>query len=149
MDTTITTLGTESEWFPDIPIDCVRSLALNTHMGVERALSKRRLQDPEGAKLVVLNYKTTAGAADAILKHKFQITGYAKTYTKRLRIDLALTSGDMAGVHSGAPKKLIYTASAHPLSDLNPDKCGQGIPPRDKQTWAVNMLKQLEKLRKC
>ena len=42
---------------------------------------------------------------------------------------------------------MIYDASPHPLSDLNPSKWGMGTSSRERQQWAITiMLKQLEKL---
>ncbi len=41
---------------------------------------------------------------------------------------------------------MIYDSSMHPLSNLNPSKCGNGMTPRDKHIWAVNTLKLMEQL---
>jgi hypothetical protein len=41
---------------------------------------------------------------------------------------------------------LIFDATPYPLSDLNPAKCGPGTTLRDRQIWAMNLLKQVEKL---
>ena len=41
---------------------------------------------------------------------------------------------------------MIYDAIPHSSSDLNPAKCGLGAITRDRQLWAVNMLKQEEQL---
>ena len=41
---------------------------------------------------------------------------------------------------------MIHDASPHPLSDLKPAKCGIGTALRERQQWAITMLKQLEQL---
>ena len=41
---------------------------------------------------------------------------------------------------------MIYDAAPHPLSDLNPAKCGVGATTRDRQKWAEDMLKRVEQL---
>jgi hypothetical protein len=42
---------------------------------------------------------------------------------------------------------MIYDAIPHASSDLSsPSKCGLGATARDRQLWAVNMLKQMEPL---
>jgi hypothetical protein len=76
----------------------------------------------------------------------FLLTYYTDENTGRLRMDEALTSGRTAGAHQGAKKKLIYDAVPHPLSDLNPAKCGMGATTKERQKRAEDMLKQVEQL---
>jgi hypothetical protein len=64
-----------------------------------------RVQDPEGAKTIVLNYKLAAGAIVAMVKHMFLLTCYNEKHTGRMRLDAALTSGRTAGPQQGANKK--------------------------------------------
>ena len=109
-------------------------------------MSQGRVQDPEGAKTIVLNYNTAAGAVASVIKHRFLPTCYTDENTGRLRLDEALTSGRTAWAHQGAKKILIYDAVSHPLSELNPAKCGVGATTRDRQKWAEDMLKQVEQL---
>ena len=109
------------------------SMALNKHMGAEGAMSPGRVQDPKGAKIIVLSCKTAAGAVATVIKHMFVITCFTEAETGRLRLDPVLTSSKTSGEKSGAKKILIYDASPHSLSDLNPAKCGMGTTPRDKQ----------------
>jgi hypothetical protein len=71
---------------------------------------------------------------------------FHRVETGRLRLDLVLTASRTAGAKPGAKKILIYDASPHPLSDLNPAKCGMGTAPRERHQWAITMLKQLEQL---
>ena len=80
----------------------------------------------------MLNYKTTTGAVAIVVKHIFLLTYYTKDHTERMRLDAALTSGRTVGAQEGAKKKLIYDAISHPLSDLNPAKCGMGGTTRDR-----------------
>ena len=63
-----------------------------------------------------------------------------------MRLNQALTSGCAWGAQPRTKKILIYDASPHPLSDLNPAKCGPETTPRDRQIWATQMLKQVEQL---
>ena len=57
------------------------SMALNNHMGAKGAMSPGRVQDPEGAKIIVLGYKTAAGAVTSVIKHKFVITCFTEAKT--------------------------------------------------------------------
>jgi hypothetical protein len=122
------------------------TMALNKHMGAEGAMSPRRVHDPEGAKIIVLSYKTAAGALASVIKHMFVITCFTEAETGRMRLDLALTVGRATGAQPGAKKILIYDATPHPLLDLNPAKCGPGTTPRERQQWAIHMLMQVEQL---
>ena len=74
----------------------------------------------------------------------FLITCYTEPGTGRLRLDVALTAGDTTGARKGAKKILIYDSVMHPLSSLDPSKCGMGITTRDRATWALTTLKMLE-----
>ena len=74
------------------------------------------------------------------------ITCFTKAETRRLRLDIVLTSDRTTGAKPEAKKILIYDASPHPLSDLNPTKCGMGTAPRERHQWEITMLKQLEQL---
>jgi len=130
--------------FPYNAFDCEQSLELNQHMGAELAMAPGRVNGLEGAKTIVLSYKTVAGAVATIIKHVFLITCYKEDNTGRLRLDATLTLGFTAGAQPRAKTILIYDATPHPVSDLNPTKCGPGTTPRDKQAWASNMLKQVE-----
>ena len=86
------TTNTTADWFPNNPLDCEQDLALNAHLGAEEAMSPRRVQDPKGAKTLVVSYRTRAGATTTIVKRMFQITCYTEPDTGRLRVDPALTT---------------------------------------------------------
>ncbi len=89
-------------------------------------MSPGRVQDPEGAKLLLISYASTAGATAALIKRRFEIIYYTKPDTGRLRVDPSLTAGITGGAHAGARKILIYDAYVHPQSDLDPGNCGAG-----------------------
>jgi hypothetical protein len=110
LEATLRTSCTEADWFPDNQHHCEQNFALNKHLGTEGAMSPGRLQDPEGAKTVVISYASTAGAIAGVIKRKFQITSYTKPNTGRLRVDPSLTTGITRGAHAGAKKILIYDA---------------------------------------
>jgi hypothetical protein len=71
IDVALRTASIEADMFPDNSMDCEQDLALNAHLGAEEAVSPRRVQDPEGAKNLVLTYTTTAGATSAMIKRGF------------------------------------------------------------------------------
>ncbi len=107
-------------------------------------MSPRRVQDPKGAKTVVISNNTTTGAVTSVVKRKFLITCYTEAETGRLRLDPSLIAGQTAGLHTRAKKILIYDTHSHPLSSLDPSNCGLGTTPRDRNTWVINTLKVME-----
>ena len=54
-------------------------------------MSTGRIQDPEGAKHLVISYQTAAGAIAAIIRHKFPIMTYKDALTGRLKVDKEMT----------------------------------------------------------
>ena len=52
-----------------------------------------RVQDPEGAKTIILSYKTAAGAVAAMQRQKLKIVCFTNTHTGRLRVDNPATVG--------------------------------------------------------
>ena len=109
-------------------------------------MSPGRIRDPEGAKTIVVSFNTTAGAITTIVKRRFLITCCTETDTCRLKLNSALTAGDTGGAKKGAKKILIYDSCMHPLSSSDPSKCGPGVTPRERLTWAINTLKLLEQI---
>ena len=55
-------------------------------------MSLGRIQDPEGAKTVVVSFKTAAGAVAAIHKQIYKIVCFGDAAGGRLRVDAAATS---------------------------------------------------------
>jgi hypothetical protein len=120
LDVALRIANTVADWFLENPLNYEQNLALNTHLGAEGAVSPERVQDPEGAKTLVVIYRTTSGATTTIIKRRFQVTCYIEPDTGRLRVDPAFTTGIIRGSHTGAKKNLIYDAFVHPQSDLDP-----------------------------
>ncbi len=55
-------------------------------------MSARRIHDPEGAKTIILSYKTAAEAANAISKQNLKIVYFAYIHTGRLKLDKNATA---------------------------------------------------------
>jgi hypothetical protein len=97
LDTALKAAGTTYDSFPVNPDDYELKLYMDKHLGAEGAMSPGRVQDPQGAKTIVLSYKTTTGAVAIVVKHRFMLTCYTEEHTGRMRLDAALTSGRTAG----------------------------------------------------
>ena len=78
--------GTYLDWFPGDRHTWNQDLRLNTHLGAREAMSTGRIQDPEGAKTVILSFKTAAGAARAISRQNIKLICFADVITGSLRV---------------------------------------------------------------
>jgi uncharacterized protein (DUF1330 family) len=85
--------GTTKEWFPDNRSPCSRDLRINGHLGAGGVMTPGRIQDPEGAKIVVISFKTAAGAVATIHKQTYKIVCSRGTTGGRLRVRTTATSG--------------------------------------------------------
>jgi hypothetical protein len=145
MDAALRTAGTTTDLFPDPAAKCQMNLELNYHLGAEGVMSSGRIQDPEGAKHLVISYRTAAGAIAIISKQKFPIMTYKDALTGKLKVDENMTAGDLRNPSTGTKKLLIYSANMHPRSALNPANCTAKSSPRDRANWIASMLTQLDK----
>ena len=101
-----------------------QDLRLNTHLGAGGAMSTRRIQDPEGAKTIILSFKTSPGVALAISQHNIKLTCFADVLSGRLRVDTYATAGEKQDNNAkGRRMVLIYKTNMHPGSILNPEQC--------------------------
>ena len=80
------------------------------------------IQDPEGAKHLVISYQIAAGAISTISRHRFPLMTYKDALTCRLNVDEKMTPGDLRNPAEGSNKLLIYSANMHPRSILSPAK---------------------------
>ncbi len=87
-------------------------------------MSTRRIQDPDGAKKVIMSFKTAAGAAMAISRQNIKLICFADVTTRRLQVDaFATTGGKQDGSAHGRRMVLIYKTNMHPGLISNPEQC--------------------------
>ena len=99
-------------------------MRLNTHLGTGGAMSTGRIQDPEGAKIVILSFKTTSRSALAISRQNIKLICFADVLTGRLRVDTCATTGEKQDINAhGRRMVLIYKTNMHPGSILSPEQC--------------------------
>jgi hypothetical protein len=84
---------TTRQWFLELRGPCARDNRINTHLGATGVMTPCRIQDPEGAKTVVVSFKTTTGAIIAVQRHTFKIVYFRDPDNGRLRVDSAATIG--------------------------------------------------------
>ena len=95
-----------------------------------------RIQDPEGAKTIVVCFKTAAGDIAAIKRQTLRFVCYTDITSGRLKIDMAATAG---GKHNpslqGRRVMLIYKTHMHPESSLDPEHCTPKSNARARSSW--------------
>ncbi len=80
-----------------------------------------RIQDPEGAKTVVVSFKTAAGAILAVQRQTFKIVSFKDPNNGRLRVDTAATTGGKQDMNKqGLRVILIYKAHMYKEATLDP-----------------------------
>ena len=107
-------------------------------------MSSGRVQDPEGAKQLVISYQTAAGATSAIIRGRFPLMTYKDALTRRLKVEERMRAGDMRQPAEGSKKMLIYSASIHPKSILNPAGCTANFTPKERASWIAATMPQLD-----
>jgi len=104
-------------------------------------MSTGRVQDPEGAKTIILSYKTAAGAVAAIQRHNFKIVCFTDTNTCRLMVDTPATlGGKQDPSKQGRRMILIYKTIMHTSASLNPTQCTQRTDRNARQKWLIPTL---------
>ena len=69
--------GATKEWFLDSRTPCSRDMRINGHLGAGGVMTPGRIQDPEGAKTVVMSFKSAAGTVATIHKQTYKIVCFA------------------------------------------------------------------------
>ena len=85
--------GTIKTLFPIHHGPCDRHYLLNTHVGARGVMTPGRIQDSEGAKGVVISFKSATGAILAVKGQPFKIGCFSDIVSGRLRVDPDATAG--------------------------------------------------------
>jgi hypothetical protein len=108
-------------------------------------MSTGRVQDPEGAKTIILSYKIVACAVATIHRQNLKIVRFVDNNTGRLGVDKHATSGGKQDPSmQGKRMVLIYNTIMHSGSSLNPTQCTQRSDRNARQRWLITTLQQLE-----
>ncbi len=85
--------GATKDWFPERYGQCARDMRINSHLGVGGVMTPGRIQYPEGAKTVIISFKTSEGAIALIHMQTYKIACFKDATRGRLRMDAAATVG--------------------------------------------------------
>ena len=69
LDAALRATGTTTYWSPQPDAPCQKNLELNYHLGADEVMFPCRIQNLEGAKHIVISYKTDVGAVAAIIRN--------------------------------------------------------------------------------
>ncbi len=73
-----------------------------------------RIQDAEGAKIMVISYKTTPGAILAVQRQTYKIVCFKDVTSGRLKVDMDATAGGKQNpTPQGSRVLLIYKTYMH------------------------------------
>jgi hypothetical protein len=68
-------------------------MRINSHLGAGGVMTPGKIQDPEGAKAVIISFKTTSRTFAAIHKQTYKIVYFKDATRGRLRVDVAAPTG--------------------------------------------------------
>jgi len=86
------TSGSLRDWFPAPNGPCNRDARINTHLGAGGVMTPCRIQDHEGAKAMVISFKTTPGSILAVQRQTYKIVCFRDAINGRLKVDLDSTT---------------------------------------------------------
>ena len=103
-----------------------------------------RIQDPEGAKTVIISFKTTTRAVAATHKQTYKIFCFKDATGGRLRVDAAATTG---GKHEpskhGLRSILIYKCHMYTEASLDSERCSHKSDQKARNLWVASQIRQL------
>jgi len=104
-----------------------------------------RIQDPEGAKTVVVSFKTVARAILAVQRQTYKIVSYKDNDNGRLRVDTTSTIGSKHDMNKqGRMVILIYKAHMYTEASLDPERCTHKSDEKARRNWLQTHLRQID-----
>jgi len=104
-----------------------------------------RIQDPEGAKTVVVSFKTATGAILAAQRQTYKIVSFRDINNGRLRVDTAATTGGKQDMNKQGRKViLIYKAHMYKEATLDPERCSYKSDEKARRIWLQTHLRQID-----
>jgi len=85
--------GTPKSWFSAPRDTCERDLRINSHLGTGGYMTPGRIQDPKGAKIVVVSIKTSVGAILAVHRQTYKIVCFQASVGGCFGVDTPTTTG--------------------------------------------------------
>jgi hypothetical protein len=116
------------DWFPGANNTGNMTARINIHLGAEVVMTLGEIQDPEGAKTMVMSLKTVAGATLAVQRETYKITYFRDAASGKLIVDPDATAGGKQNpTLQGHRVFLIYMKNMHTEDTLNLERCAHKI----------------------
>jgi hypothetical protein len=104
-----------------------------------------RIHDPEGAKTVVVSFKTATGAILAVQRKTYKIVSFRDINSGRLRVDTVTTTGGKHDMHKqGRRVILFYKAHMYKEASLDPERCSYKSDEKAMRIWLQTHLRQID-----
>ena len=104
-----------------------------------------RIQGPEGAKTIVVSFKTATGAIIAVQRETFKILCFKDVDNGRLRVDTTATIGGKKNMSKhGRIVILKYKSHMYNEATLNPERCTHTPDDKARRTGLVTHLRQID-----
>jgi hypothetical protein len=78
------TKGITRQWFPEPRGPCSRDIIIISHLGADGNMTPGRIQDPQGAKIVVVSFKNAAGETINVQRQTYKIVCFRDVDNGRL-----------------------------------------------------------------
>jgi hypothetical protein len=134
--------GATKEWFPEQYGPCTRDMRINSHLGAGRVMTPGRIQDPKGAKTVIMSFETTTGAFATIHGQKDTIVCFKDAAMGRLRVnDAATTGGKQDPRKQGLRSILIYKFHMYMEASLDPERYIHKSNQNARNLWVAKQIR--------
>ncbi len=139
-------VGGLQEWIPTTRGPYSRDLRLNTHLGAGGAITQGRIQDPEGAKIIVISFKSATRSIAVTHRQTLKFVCFADTDSGRLVTNTtAIVGGKQNLALKGRRVILIYKTLLHQESSLEPEPCTTRTNAMSRLNWILAHIKQIDK----
>jgi hypothetical protein len=101
-----------------------------------------RIQDPEGAKTVIISFKRAVEGVAAIHRQTCEIVRFKNTSRGRLRVDEATTKrGKWGPAKHDRRSILIYKPHMYTEASLDPERCIIKTDQQARNKWVANHVR--------
>ena len=142
--------GSMKVWFPTVNGPCNKDARINKHLGAGDVITPGRIQDPEGAKNMVISFKTTSGAILAAQRQIYKIVCFRDAISGILKVDQdATTGGKQNSALQGMRVLLIYKPHMHAEATLDPERCAFKTYANTRSKWLIKQIQQVDHHEDC
>jgi hypothetical protein len=104
-----------------------------------------RIHDPEGAKTIVVSFKTTTGAILAVQRQTYKIVCFRDIDNIRLRVDTTTRVRRKHDMHKQHRRVIrIYKAHMYTEASLDPERCTHTSDEKAMRIWLVTHLRHID-----